>query len=62
MTKMHKGPSCEITSSVADQNWFFRNCRDPREVLRYQEFLEQKCYGANSLLIPQILQLKQNLA
>ena len=32
---MRKESASEITSSVADQNWFFRSCRDPKEVLRY---------------------------
>ena len=59
---MRKGSSDEITSSVADQNWFFRNCRDPKEALRYQAFLEQKCHSSNAHLIPQILQLKLKLA
>lgn len=51
MTEMRKGTSDEITSSVADQNWFFRNCRDPKEVLRYHGFLKQKCLDANDALI-----------
>lgn len=52
LSEMRKGTSNEITSSVADQNWFFRNCRDPKEVLRYQKFLTQKCYDSNAHLIP----------